>query len=50
MYPYKAPLRDIEFIAFELLDYEAHYAGLPDCSDLDRQLFQQILNEGAKFA
>ncbi len=50
MYDYKAPLRDIHFSAFELLDYEAHYRKLPGAEDLNHELASAILEQGARFA
>jgi len=50
MYPYKAPLRDIKFSAFDVMDYSAHYAKLPGTSDLNFELVEAILEESAKFA
>ncbi len=50
MYSYKAPLRDIRFSAFELLDYEAHYRNLPGTEDVTLDLCDAILEQGAKFA
>jgi len=50
MYQYKAPLADIEFAAFEVLDYETHYARLPGCAEVDRKTFKEIVGEAAKFA
>lgn len=50
MYDYKAPLRDVRFSAFELLDYEAHYRKLPGAEDLNLELASAILEQGARFA
>jgi len=50
MYDYKAPLRDIRFSAFELLDYEAHYRKLPGAEDLSFELASAILEQAARFA
>ena len=38
MVPYKAPLRDVRFVTQELLNYEKHYASLPDCDDANGEL------------
>ena len=46
---YKAPLRDIEFVTNELLDFEQHYANLPGCEDATPDLVGAILTEAAKF-
>ena len=46
---YKAPLRDIEFVTNELLNFEQHYANLPGCEDATPDLVGAILTEAAKF-
>jgi alkylation response protein AidB-like acyl-CoA dehydrogenase len=45
---YKAPLRDIRFVLYELLDVEKHYARLPGGADLNRELIDAMLGEAAK--
>ena len=45
---YKAPLRDIRFVLYELLDVEKHYARLPGGADLNRELVDAMLGEAAK--
>jgi alkylation response protein AidB-like acyl-CoA dehydrogenase len=47
---YKAPLKDIEFVMNEVLDFEQHYAGLPGCEEATPDLVNAILTEAAKFA
>ncbi|WP_442114016.1 acyl-CoA dehydrogenase C-terminal domain-containing protein [Pseudomonas sp. NUPR-001] len=47
---YQAPLRDIAFVAHELLDLGSHYQHLVDCEALDPSTFDAIAEEGAKFA
>ena len=49
VYPYRAPLRDIRFVVHELLDFEGQYAELGK-TDLNRELIDGILEEGARFA
>jgi 3-(methylsulfanyl)propanoyl-CoA dehydrogenase len=49
VYSYRAPLRDIRFVVHELLDFEAHYRELGK-DDLNRELLDGILDEGARFA
>ena len=49
MTPYKAPLRDIRFVTQELLNYEKHYQSLPDCDEVNLELFDSILDEIARF-
>jgi alkylation response protein AidB-like acyl-CoA dehydrogenase len=47
---YKAPLRDIKFVADELLDFPAHYANLPVFADVATpDMVDAIITEGAKF-
>jgi alkylation response protein AidB-like acyl-CoA dehydrogenase len=47
---YKAPLRDIKFVADELLDFPAHYASLPVFADVATpDMVDAIITEGAKF-
>ena len=50
MYDYKAPLRDFEFIYFDLLDYDAHLLQFPEFSDLSKDVVLSIAAEMAKFA
>ena len=50
MTTYKAPLRDIRFVTQELLNYEKHYQSLPDCDEVNLELFDSILDEIARFA
>ncbi|RJG08933.1 acyl-CoA dehydrogenase [Pseudomonas cavernicola] len=47
---YQAPLRDIAFVAHELLDFGSHYQQLAGCEALDPATFDAIVEEGAKFA
>lgn len=47
---YKAPLRDIRFLLHEVFKVEEHYAGILGNQDVNRELIDQILEEGAKFA
>lgn len=49
MTDYKAPLRDIQFVLFELLGYEQHYASLPGGEDASSDVVNAILEENAKF-
>jgi len=49
MSDYKAPLRDIQFVLYELLDYENHCQALPDGEEASRDLIEAILQEGGKF-
>ncbi|MBO9547917.1 acyl-CoA dehydrogenase C-terminal domain-containing protein [Pseudomonas sp.] len=47
---YTAPLRDITFVAQELLDLSRHYQQLSGCEAPDEATFAAIVEEGAKFA
>lgn len=49
MADYKAPLRDIRFVFDELLGADEHYASLPGAEELNQELRDAILDEGAKF-
>jgi hypothetical protein len=49
VYSYRAPLRDIRFVVHEVLDFEEHYRTFGR-DDLNRDLLEGILEEGAKFA
>ncbi|MBB6521802.1 acyl-CoA dehydrogenase C-terminal domain-containing protein [Pseudoteredinibacter isoporae] len=49
MAEYKAPLRDMQFVMNELLDYPAHYQSLPGCEDATQDVVSAILEESAKF-
>ncbi|TVZ39122.1 hypothetical protein P886_3513 [Alteromonadaceae bacterium 2753L.S.0a.02] len=49
MADYKAPLRDIHFVLFEMLGFEQHYAALPGGEEANPELISAILEEGAKF-
>ncbi len=47
---YTAPLRDITFVAQELLGLSRHYQQLTGCEAPDAATFAAIVEEGAKFA
>jgi alkylation response protein AidB-like acyl-CoA dehydrogenase len=49
VYAYRAPLRDIRFVVHEVLDFEAKYRAYGR-DDLNRDLLEGILEEGARFA
>jgi alkylation response protein AidB-like acyl-CoA dehydrogenase len=50
MTTYKAPLRDMQFIMQDLLNYEQHYQSLPECEDVNIELIDAILGEASKFS
>jgi alkylation response protein AidB-like acyl-CoA dehydrogenase len=45
---YRAPLRDIRFVLYDLLDIEQHYARLPGAEELNREVLDAMLGEAAK--
>lgn len=47
---YRAPLRDIDFVLNELLDSDAHYAALTDCTPVDADLRTAVIRGAASFA
>jgi 3-(methylthio)propanoyl-CoA dehydrogenase len=49
MSEYKAPLRDMHFVLHELAGL-AEVARLPGCEEINAELVDQILEQGAKFA
>jgi alkylation response protein AidB-like acyl-CoA dehydrogenase len=49
VYSYRAPLRDIRFVVHEVLDINDHYLSFGR-DDLNKDLLEGILDEGAKFA
>jgi alkylation response protein AidB-like acyl-CoA dehydrogenase len=46
---YKAPIRDIQFVMHEVLNSEERYAALRGDEDVNRELIDAIVEEGAKF-
>ena len=46
---YIAPLRDMQFVLYELLDVTAELKQLPAHAELDADLINQVLEEGGKF-
>lgn len=49
MVSYRAPLDDIRFALYELLDYEGTVAGLPGYEEATRDLVDPVLDEAARF-
>jgi len=49
MVSYNAPLDDIRFVLYELLDYEGTVTNLPGYEEATRDLVDAVLEEGAKF-
>ncbi len=46
---YTAPLRDMQFVLYELLDVEKEFAQIPQHAETNRELMDQVLEEGARF-
>jgi len=46
---YVAPLRDMQFVLHELLNVESELKQLPGYADIDADIINQVLEEGAKF-
>ena len=49
MVTYKAPLKDIRFVLYELLGYEETIASLPSYEDASRDMVDTVLDEAARF-
>ena len=47
---YIAPLRDMQFVLHELLKVEEEFKQLPRHAEIDRDIINQVLEEGGKFA
>jgi alkylation response protein AidB-like acyl-CoA dehydrogenase len=47
---YTAPLADIRFCLYDLLEAEKLFATLPGCETLNRELVDAVLDEAAKFS
>jgi len=50
MTTYKAPLRDMQFVMQDLLNFEKHYQSLPACEEVNQELIDVILGEASKFS
>ncbi|MCC2637443.1 MAG: mmgC 6 [Moraxellaceae bacterium] len=48
--PYKAPLRDMQFVLHELLEIEKHCQSLPLYAETCRELVDSVLEASARFA
>ena len=46
---YNAPLRDMQFVLHEMLNVEATLKQLPEHAETNRELIDQVLEEGGKF-
>ncbi|MBB3168052.1 acyl-CoA dehydrogenase C-terminal domain-containing protein [Simiduia aestuariiviva] len=49
MSDFKAPLRDIQYVMWELLGYEQHYQSLPGGEEASPDVVNAVIEEGAKF-
>lgn len=49
MADYKVPMRDMQFVMNEMLDYPAHYQSLPGCEEATADVVDAIIEESAKF-
>jgi alkylation response protein AidB-like acyl-CoA dehydrogenase len=47
---YNPPLRDIQFVIYELLNADKNLASLPIYQDVDKETINQIVEEAGKFA
>ncbi|WP_136413239.1 MULTISPECIES: acyl-CoA dehydrogenase C-terminal domain-containing protein [Oxalobacteraceae] len=47
---YVAPLRDMQFVLHELLKVEDEFKQLPAHAEIDKDIINQVLDEGGKFA
>ncbi len=47
---YVAPLRDMQFVLHELLKVEDEFKQLPKHAEIDKDIVNQVLEEGGKFA
>ena len=47
--PYTAPLRDMQFVLHELLEVEKQYQEMPRHSEANRELLDQVIEEGGRF-
>ncbi|HEY2735469.1 MAG TPA: acyl-CoA dehydrogenase C-terminal domain-containing protein, partial [Polyangiales bacterium] len=45
---YKAPLRDIRFVLYDVLEIDKHYAKLPGAEDLTPEVVDAMIGEAAK--
>ena len=50
MTTYKAPVRDMQFVMQDLLNYQKHYHPLPACDEINQELIDAILGEASKFS
>jgi alkylation response protein AidB-like acyl-CoA dehydrogenase len=50
MTTYKAPLRDMQFVMQDLLNFEKHYQSLPACEEVNQDLIDAILGEASRFS
>ena len=46
---YKAPIRDLQFVLYEVLDVETHYDAIPAYAGTNRELIDEVLGAAASF-
>lgn len=44
-----APIKDIQFLAEQVLNLESHYQNLPQYNDMDAETFETVVDEASKF-
>lgn len=49
MSDYKVPVRDMQFVLYELFDYEAHCSTLPNGENATRDVIDAVIEEAGKF-
>ncbi len=47
---YNTPVRDIQFVLFEMLNAEQHYQSISAYQEINRELLSAVIDEAAKFA
>ena len=50
MNSYKAPLKEIDFIMNQVFDFEKHYSSLINTDELNKETYEAIIKEAAKFS
>src|SRR4051812_4663089 len=46
---YVAPIRDMQFVLHEFLNVAEEFKGMPNYAEVDADIINQVLEEGAKF-
>ena len=50
MTTYQAPLRDMQFVFYELLNYAEHYQSFPQGQEASEEIVLALMEEAARFA